>query len=66
MTYFVSEKVRRLPLDRKIAEDLEHDVFGALEQVLGRITSRTMVVWGDKDELIDISCGQCRAQPQLS
>jgi pimeloyl-ACP methyl ester carboxylesterase len=59
LTYFVSEKVARIDIDRQIVQDLEAGEVGSgLTQVLKDIHAPTMLTWGDKDELIDISCGQ--------
>jgi abhydrolase domain-containing protein 6 len=52
--YFAEKAVRDWPFNHKIEEDMR-TVPVELEQELGRIKARTLILWGDDDRILDMS-----------
>ncbi len=59
--YLAERFIARGPMHEKIMDDLLRDEFDLTPQ-LGDIAARTLVLWGDRDRLIDISVGHLYAE----
>ena len=53
--YFVEQKVKRLPMEKKVFSAMVKDGHNVLGERLSLIKARTLILWGDKDRIIDVS-----------
>jgi pimeloyl-ACP methyl ester carboxylesterase len=53
--HLVEEAVKHNASNARIAEQMSGEI-GALEPDLGKIRVRTLVLWGDRDRVLDVSC----------
>ena len=53
--YLAAESVKRKPFKEKIMKD-RRNVFSHLEPKLGKLEMPVLIIWGDSDRIIDVSC----------
>lgn len=53
--YYVEKKKSRLLFEKKILFDLLKDGYYALEKRLSLIKTKTLIIWGEKDRIFDVS-----------
>ena len=54
MDYLAEKAIKDAPLNEKIWKDMMSDVF-ILESKLDKITAPTLILWGDSDNIINVS-----------
>ncbi|KAF0720180.1 Aste57867_503 [Aphanomyces stellatus] len=63
MSIFANYRSERMPVIDKILSDMMQDQT-VLEDNLHRIRAKTVVLWGENDQILDVSCLE-RMQPKL-
>jgi len=53
--YLVKKKIERLPVEKKFIADYIGSDYYLLDSRLTFITSPTLILWGEKDRIIDVS-----------
>jgi pimeloyl-ACP methyl ester carboxylesterase len=53
--YLAKQAMKAAPLNEKIYNEISNTDITALESKLNKITAPTLIVWGDKDKVIDVS-----------
>jgi abhydrolase domain-containing protein 6 len=59
--YLARQAIARRPFNEKVFRQI-HGAGWTLEQDLPRIRARTLILWGDQDRLIDVSCTEILEQ----